>query len=202
MTLWHNHSCAANVTPVTQRDGACYAGLCSGGSGFTAAVLCWWCESRMRLTSASTCCVLLTDTQTHHATPINTPDHSAHAFTPPHNGLIDRLTCSWSPAFCSDSGLVQWYARTYTHTFNGPFPGISRWAGTSQVKTNSDFNEARDSEWPTVWHQLGHMQVYTSLQADNHASTSTLSVFYRPDALPAAQPTASKHWRHSLVQWQ
>ena len=23
------------------------------------------------------------------------------------------------------------------------------------------------------------------------------SVFYRPDALPAAQPTASKHWRHS-----
>ena len=22
------------------------------------------------------------------------------------------------------------------------------------------------------------------------------SVFYRPDALPAAQPTASKHWRH------
>ena len=25
------------------------------------------------------------------------------------------------------------------------------------------------------------------------------SVFYRPDALPAAQPTASKHRRHSLV---
>ena len=24
------------------------------------------------------------------------------------------------------------------------------------------------------------------------------SVFYRPDALPAAQPTASKHWRHKL----
>ena len=23
------------------------------------------------------------------------------------------------------------------------------------------------------------------------------SVFYRPDALPAAQPTASKHWRHT-----
>ena len=23
------------------------------------------------------------------------------------------------------------------------------------------------------------------------------SVFYRPDALPAAQPTASKHWRHA-----
>jgi len=34
------------------------------------------------------------------------------------------------------------------------------------------------------------MQVCTSLQADNHASTPPLS-FYRLDALPAAQPTAS-----------
>jgi len=29
--------------------------------------------------------------------------------------------------------------------------------------------------------------------------TSHHSVFYRPDALPAAQPTASKHWRKLLV---
>ena len=36
------------------------------------------------------------------------------------------------------------------------------------------------------------MQVCTLLQTDNHASTPPLS-FYRPDALPAAQPTASKH---------
>jgi len=43
------------------------------------------------------------------------------------------------------------------------------------------------------WHQLDHMQIICiSLQTDNHASTSPLS-FYRPDALPAAQPTASKH---------
>jgi len=53
--------------------------------------------------------------------------------------------------------------------------------------TNLDFTEARDSEWQ--WHQLGHMQVCTSLQTDNHTSTPPL----RPDALPAAQPTASKH---------
>jgi len=33
----------------------------------------------------------------------------------------------------------------------------------------------------------------TSLQADNHASTPPLSFFYRPDALPVAQTTASKH---------
>jgi len=57
-------------------------------------------------------------------------------------------------------------------------------------KTNLDFTEARDSKWQ--WHQLGRMQTYTSLQTDNHASTPPLS-FYRPDALPAAQQTASKH---------
>jgi len=57
-------------------------------------------------------------------------------------------------------------------------------------KTNLDFPEARDSDWQ--WHQLGHMQVCTLLQTDNHASTPPLS-FYRPDALPATQPAASKH---------
>jgi len=38
-----------------------------------------------------------------------------------------------------------------------------------------DFTEARDSEWQ--WHQLGHMQVFISLQTDNHASTPPLSFF-------------------------
>jgi len=33
------------------------------------------------------------------------------------------------------------------------------------------------------------------VQTDDHASTSPLS-FYRPNALPAAQPSESKHWRH------
>jgi len=42
------------------------------------------------------------------------------------------------------------------------------WCGTTQVswynkgKTNLDFTGARDSQWQ--WHQLGYMQVCTSLQ--------------------------------------
>jgi len=36
-------------------------------------------------------------------------------------------------------------------------------------KTDLDFTEARDGEWQ--WHQLGRMQVCTSLQTYNHAST-------------------------------
>jgi len=39
-------------------------------------------------------------------------------------------------------------------------------------KTNLDFTETTDSGWQ--WHQLGHMQVCTSLQTDNHASTPPL----------------------------
>jgi len=43
------------------------------------------------------------------------------------------------------------------------------------------------------WHQLDHMQIICILlHTDSHASTSPLS-FYRPDALPVTQPTASKH---------
>jgi len=71
---------------------------------------------------------------------------------------------------------------------------VSRyWKG----KTSLDFTEARDREWH--WHQLGCMQVCTSLQTDNDAITPPL-VFYRPDALPATQPTASKLWRQVLNQ--
>ena len=74
--------------------------------------------------------------------------------------------------------------------FNGPFSGTTQVNWYQKGKTNLDFTEARNSEWQ--WHQLGHMQVCTFLQTEYHASTQILS-FYRPDALPAAQPTASKH---------
>jgi len=48
------------------------------------------------------------------------------------------------------------------------------------------------------WHQLDHTQITcTSLRTDNHASTLPLS-FYKPDALPSAQPTVSNHWRKIL----
>jgi len=83
---------------------------------------------------------------------------------------------------------------THTHTFNDPLSRTTQVSRYQKVKTNLDFTEARDNEWQ--WHQLGHMQVCTSLQIDNHASTPPLS-FYRPDALPAAQPTASEHQRQT-----
>jgi len=54
-------------------------------------------------------------------------------------------------------------------------------------KTNLDFTEARDSEWQ--WHQRDHMQVRTSLQTDNHASTHH-SVFLQAGC-PSCRPTNS-----------
>jgi len=51
-------------------------------------------------------------------------------------------------------------------------------------KTNLDFTEARDSEWQ--WHQLGHMQVCTLLQTDNHPTTQFLQA-----GCPSCCPTNS-----------
>jgi len=52
-------------------------------------------------------------------------------------------------------------------------------------KTNLDFTEARDSEWQ----QLGHMQVSTSHQTDNHASNPPLS--FSQAGCPSCHPTNS-----------
>ena len=78
---------------------------------------------------------------------------------------------------------------THTHQFNGPLSGTTHVSRYQKGETNMDFTGARDSE--RQWHQLGHMQVCTSLQTDNHTSTPPLS--FLQDALPATQPTASKH---------
>jgi len=77
-----------------------------------------------------------------------------------------------------------------TQPFNSPFSRTTRVSQYQKGKANLDFTEARDSEWQ--WHQLGHMQVCTSLLTTPAPHHST-QFFYRPDVLPAAQPTASKH---------
>jgi len=78
--------------------------------------------------------------------------------------------------------LLCWHVRrnedtqyTLSHPFNGPLFRTIRVSRYKKGKTNLDFTEARDSEWQ--WHQLVHMQVCTSLQTDNHASTLPLKFF-------------------------
>jgi len=93
----------------------------------------------------------------------------------------------------------QCYAHAQAHTFNGPFSGTIQVSRYQKVKINLDITEARDSEWQ--WHQLDHMQVCTSLQTDNHASTPPLSVLHA--GCPSCRQTNSvkalkaheRHWQ-------
>ena len=87
---------------------------------------------------------------------------------------------------------------THTHPFNGPLFGTTWVSRYQKGKTNLDFTEARDSEWQ--WHQLGYMQVCTSLQTDNHASTSLVRTGRMPFLPPNQQRKALK--AHELLYHQ
>jgi len=76
---------------------------------------------------------------------------------------------------------------THTHPFNGPFSGTTQVSQYQKGKTNLDFTEAWDSEWQ--WHQLGHMQVCTLLQTENHTSTRPLC--FLQAGCPSCRPTNS-----------
>ena len=71
--------------------------------------------------------------------------------------------------------------------FNGLFSRTTWVSPYQKGKTNLDFTGARDSEWQ--WHQLGHVQVCTSLQTDNHASTPPLC--FLQAGCPSCRPTNS-----------
>ena len=90
---------------------------------------------------------------------------------------VARKDCTRS----ADDVAVNWQegtmmrAHTHTHPFNGPLSRTTQVSRYQKGKTDLDFTGARDSEWQ--WHQLGHMQVCTLLQTDNHASTLLLKFF-------------------------
>ena len=71
------------------------------------------------------------------------------------------------------------------HCFNGHSPGEPGLAGVYWSKG-----------WWKWWWQL-ELQVVQSSSQIITTNKPTPSLFYRPDALPVAQPTASKHWRET-----
>ena len=83
------------------------------------------------------------------------------------------------------------------------FPGLPRLAGTRKVKPIWILLK-RDSEWQ--WHQLGHMQVCTMLQTDNHTSTPPLRFLQagRPSCRPTNSVKALKakyHKQRWILTW-
>ena len=100
---------------------------------------------------------------------------------------------------CHSKGSEQYthactHARTHAH-LTALCPGLPRWAGTRMVKPiwillKQETVSGSDISWAICKSARHSRQITTP--ATHH------SVFYRPDALPIAQPTASKHWRQVL----
>jgi len=72
-------------------------------------------------------------------------------------------------------------------------PGLPRWAGARKVKPiwillEQETVSGTGIIWAICKSATRSRQI--TMPVTHH------SVFYRPDALPATQPTASKHWRH------
>ena len=95
----------------------------------------------------------------------------------PHHSILTgwMLFLVPNPQCQSTQAHTHTSTHTHTHTFNSPLSGTTQVSRYQKGKTNLDFIGARDSEWQ--WHQLGHMQIYTSLQTNNHTSTPPLSFF-------------------------
>ena len=84
-------------------------------------------------------------------------------------------------------GLVVLSA-TLPHPFNGLF-SMTIWVSQYQKgKTSVDLNEASGISWTICKQSAPHSRQITT-------PTPRHSTFYRPNALPDAQPTVSKHWR-------
>ena len=96
--------------------------------------------------------------------------------------------------FCTITNTT-WPSHSHTHPFNGPLSGTSRVSQYKKGKTNQDFTEARGSgiSWAICKSAPRSIQITTP--APHH------SAFCRQDALPAAQPTASKHWQNLARIW-
>jgi len=82
------------------------------------------------------------------------------------------------------------HTHAHTHTrLTALCPGLPGWAGTRKVQ----------SIWILLKQEtVGGSSISWAICKPTPRSTPAThcSVFYRPAALPAAQPTASKHWRH------
>jgi len=121
----------------------------------------------------------------------------------PHRGCHDdrpaaatqRPTTCWQTGVWvhTDTYYYYYYTHTHPHTHSTAlFPGLPGWAGTRKVKPiwislKQETVSGSAISWVICQSAPRSRQITTP--APHH------SVFYRPDALPTAQPTASKHWR-------
>jgi len=97
------------------------------------------------------------------------------------------------PSSSAVSNTISYTVHTHTHThtrLTALCPGIPRWAGTRKVKPiwilqKQETVSGSGISWAICKPAPRSRQI--TMPAPHRS--------YRPDALPAAQPTASKHWR-------
>jgi len=95
----------------------------------------------------------------------------------------------------------EWVSNTHTHThthLTALFPGLPRWVGTRKVKPiwillKQETVSGSGIGWAVCKSAPCCRQITTP--------ESHYSVFYRPDALPAVQPTASKHCSRLVTEF-
>jgi len=109
------------------------------------------------------------------------------------NGVwLKLLQCKKIPPY-SWACFVAWITTT-PQPFYGPFSRTTRVSRcqkrTSDFMVQGKINRGRDT--PTIW--LG-----ATPSGLTSAHLCHPPIFYRPDALPVAQPTVSKHWRQSSL---
>ena len=102
-------------------------------------------------------------------------------------------------ALCCRCQLRLYYHISVHHhnRFTALFPGPPGWAGARRelldFMLQGKINRDRNTD-----HPAGRHSIRTNQCPPHHPP----HIFYRPDALPAAQPTVSKHWRwRNSIKW-
>jgi len=107
-----------------------------------------------------------------------------------------EVRASLSPSCIKQvSGITFYHTHSHTHLM-AFFPGLPKWAGTRKVKPiwillKQETVSGSGISWAVCKSAPCSRQITTPVPHTRF--------FYRPDALPATQPTASKHWRHYFL---
>ena len=111
--------------------------------------------------------------------------------------------CTYKPQRTDPPSVYKQLKLLMTHThnrFTALCPGLPGWAGTRKVEPiwilqKQQTVSGSGISW-TICKSAPHSRQITTPAPHSRQITTPAphhSVFYRPDALPAAQPTASKH---------
>jgi len=139
---------------------------------------------------------------------VETPSHDIRYYRMLNMSAVDGSTflnvepsCDRAPMHCKLAWLMSVNVRCITtvHYYTrltALCPGLPRWAGTREVKPiwillKQETASGNGIRWVVCKFAPRSRQI--TMPAPHY------SVFYRPDALPAAQPTASKHWRQCIT---